>query len=285
MSARIIDGKKVANALRKEISNEVRQLKEDGITPGLAVILVGEDPASLVYVRKKNEACKEVGIYSEEYHLPAEIKETDLLELIDRLNRNSRIHGILVQLPLPSHMDQNKVIQAILPEKDVDGFHEINMGRLLLGHAGLVPCTPLGIIHLLEYYNIPIEGRVAVVVGRSNIVGKPVSLMLLQRNATVIICHSRTKDLKGITSTGDILVVAAGRPNMITGDMIKEGSVIIDVGINRLENGKLTGDVDFESASRKAGWITPVPGGVGPMTVTMLLYNTVKAARFFKCPE
>ena len=279
MSARIMDGKAVARSIREGLKEEVEGLKKKGIHPGLAVVLVGENPASMVYVKNKGEACRSAGIYSEEHKLPAETKEADLLGLINQLNKDPRIHGILVQLPLPAHINKDRILASVSPEKDVDGFHEINMGRLLIGQEGLVPCTPLGIMQLLEHYHIPVEGRFAVVVGRSNIVGKPVAMMLLQRNATVTICHTRTKNMGEVCRMADILIAAAGRPGMITADMIREGAVVIDVGINRLDTGKLAGDVDFESASKKAGWITPVPGGVGPMTIAMLLYNTVKAAK------
>ena len=279
MSANIMDGKAVARSIREGLKEEVEGLKKKRIHPGLAVVLVGENPASMVYVKNKGEACRSAGIYSEEHKLPEEMKEADLLRLIDQLNKDPRIHGILVQLPLPAHINKDRILASVSPEKDVDGFHEINMGRLLIGQEGLVPCTPLGIMKLLEHYHIPVEGRFAVVVGRSNIVGKPVALMLLQRNATVTICHTRTKNMGEVCRMADILIAAAGRPGMITADMIREGAVVIDVGINRLDTGKLTGDVDFESASKRAGWITPVPGGVGPMTIAMLLYNTVKAAK------
>ena len=279
MSANIMDGKAVARSIREGLKEEVEGLKKKRIHPGLAVVLVGENPASMVYVKNKGEPCRSAGIYSEEHKLPEEMKEADLLRLIDQLNKDPRIHGILVQLPLPAHINKDRILASVSPEKDVDGFHEINMGRLLIGQEGLVPCTPLGIMKLLEHYHIPVEGRFAVVVGRSNIVGKPVALMLLQRNATVTICHTRTKNMGEVCRMADILIAAAGRPGMITADMIREGAVVVDVGINRLDTGKLTGDVDFESASKRAGWITPVPGGVGPMTIAMLLYNTVKAAK------
>ena len=279
MSANIIDGKEVSKKIREEIREEVEKLKSVGVHPGLAVVLAGDNPASRVYVKNKGEACRSAGIHSEEHKLPADVKESELIDIINRLNKDPRINGILVQLPLPLHINKELVLKSISPDKDVDGFHEINMGRLFIGQEGLIPCTPSGIIKLLEYYNIPVEGKFAVVVGRSNIVGKPVAMMLLHRNATVAICHTRTKNLKEVCLMGDILIAAAGRQGMITGDMVKEGAVVIDVGINRMDNGKLTGDVDFESASKKAGWITPVPGGVGPMTIAMLLYNTLKAAK------
>ncbi len=279
MKANIIDGKAVARHIRENIAKEVEKLRHEGIHPGLAVVLVGDNPASMVYVRNKGEACRTAGIYSEEHRLPEDTSEGELLKLIDKLNNDSRVHGILVQLPLPELINKENILKAISPDKDVDGFHEINMGRLMSGHDGLVPCTPLGIIKLLEHYHIPVEGKNAVIVGRSNIVGKPVALMLLQRNATVTICHTRTKNMSEVCRQADILIAAVGRTHMISGDMVKEGAVVIDVGINRQDSGKLAGDVDFEGASEKASWITPVPGGVGPMTIAMLLYNTVKAAK------
>ena len=279
MSAKIIDGKAVAKHIRENIAKEVEKLKHEGIHPGLAVVLIGDNPASMVYVRNKGEACRAAGIYSEEHRLPEYTSEKELLELIDKLNKDTRVHGILVQLPLPEQINKDHILKAISPDKDVDGFTEINMGRLMTGQDGLVPCTPLGIMKLLEHYRIQIEGKNAVVVGRSNIVGKPVAMMLLHRNATVTICHTRTKNMSEICRQADILIAAVGRSRMISGDMIKDGAVVIDVGINRLDTGKLAGDVDYEGAAEKAAWITPVPGGVGPMTIAMLLYNTVKAAK------
>ena len=279
MTAKILDGKAVAKHIRENIAKEVENLRHEGIHPGLAVVLVGNNSASLVYVRNKGEACRTAGIHSEEHRLPEDTSEAELVKLIDKLNNDNRIHGILVQLPLPERINKENILKAISPEKDVDGFHEINMGRLMTGHDGLVPCTPLGIIKLLEHYHIPVEGKNAVIVGRSNIVGKPVALMLLHRNATVTICHTRTKNMSELCRQADILIAAVGRIHMISGDMIKEGAVVVDVGINRQDNGKLAGDVDFAAASEKASWITPVPGGVGPMTIAMLLYNTVKAAK------
>lgn len=279
MSAKIIDGKSVARHIIENIAKEVNKLRHEGIHPGLAVVLVGNNPASMVYVRNKGEACRSAGIYSEEHRLPEDASEDELLRLIERLNNDNKINGILVQLPLPERINKDNVLKAISPEKDVDGFHEINMGRLITGQDGLVPCTPLGIIKLLDHYHITVEGKNAVIVGRSNIVGKPVALMLLNRNATVTICHTRTKNMQEVCRQADILIAAVGRSHMISGDMIKEGAVVVDVGINRQADGKLAGDVDFERASEKASWITPVPGGVGPMTIAMLLYNTVKAAR------
>ncbi len=277
--AEIIDGKKVAEETRKEIALRVEELKtKTGITPGLAAVLVGDDPASQIYVRNKRKACDKVGIYSEEYKLPETTTQKELINLIDQLNNHEKIHGILVQLPLPNHIDENVIIQSISPFKDVDGFHPENVGLLVSGKPRFISCTPYGIIKMLDYYNIDIKGKEAVVVGRSNIVGKPVSFLLLHRHATVTICHSRTKRLDEVTKRADILVAAIGKANMITADMVKEGAVVIDVGINRKEDGKLTGDVDFNGVSQKASYITPVPGGVGPMTITMLLWNTVESA-------
>lgn len=274
----LINGNLISKTILGQIDEEVAQLKERGITPGLAVIIVGQDPASQVYVGKKEKACQAHGIYSERYDLPETISEADLLNQIDQLNEKSDIHGILVQLPLPKHISEKKVLERIRPEKDVDGFHPVNAGKLVVGEDAFIPCTPHGIIQMLDAQGIDIAGKHAVVVGRSNIVGKPVATLLLQRNATVTICHSKTKDLKAVTQLADILVAAVGKPNFITADMVKPGAVVIDVGINRLE-GKLVGDVDFEAVKEVAGAITPVPGGVGPMTITMLLYNTVKAAK------
>jgi methylenetetrahydrofolate dehydrogenase (NADP+)/methenyltetrahydrofolate cyclohydrolase len=274
----IIDGKKIAQEVRNEVKEEVKELKKKGIAPGLAVVLVGENPASLVYVRQKEKACEEVGIVSYKYTLPEDTTEEKLLSVVDELNNEERIHGILVQLPLPEHLDEKRVIEEISPEKDVDGFHPLNMGRLFVGEPSFVPCTPRGVIELIERSGFEIKGKKAVIVGRSNIVGKPVAVLLLMRHATITVCHTRTKDLAAETREADILVVAAGRPKMITGDMVKEGVIVIDVGINRVD-GKLVGDVDFDSVSPKAGAITPVPGGVGPMTVAMLMKNTLEAAK------
>ena len=278
MSAKIIDGKTVALEVRKQWKQRVNQLKDSGILPGLAVIIVGNNPASQVYVRNKIKACHEVGIHSELIELPEDVSEQQLLTAIENLNRNTLIHGILVQLPLPRHIDVNTVLETISVEKDVDGFHLYNLGALMAGNTIFPPCTPYGVQCLLEYCNIPIEGQNAVIVGRSNIVGKPMALMLLQKNATVSICTSKTRDLKQFTSLADILVVATGKPNLITAAMVKPGSTVIDVGINRLDDGRLVGDVDFEGVKEVAGYITPVPGGVGPMTITMLVANTVIAA-------
>ncbi len=278
MTAQIIDGKAIAQEVRAAWKVRADALKARGITPGLAVIIVGEDPASKVYVSNKVKACAELGLHSEHIVLPADTPEATLLAKISSLNADSKIHGLLVQLPLPKHIDSNQVLLAISPEKDVDGFHPMNVGALVGGNTELPPCTPHGAMMLLEKMGITLEGKHAVVVGRSNIVGKPMALMLLQKNATVTICTSKTIDLAKYTRDADILVVATGKPQMITGDMIKPGAAVIDVGINRLANGKLVGDVDFDSAKKVAGWITPVPGGVGPMTITMLVANTVRAA-------
>lgn len=273
----LIDGKKVAKELRDAIGREVTELKaQSGKVPGLATVLVGEDPASAVYVRSKNKICKELGFVSLEHILPEDTREKELLTLVGELNRNEAVSGILVQLPLPKHIDSIKILEAIDPAKDVDGFHPVNMGRVMMGTATLAPCTPSGIIEMLDRYGVEIEGKHAVVLGRSNIVGKPVALLLLHRNATVTLCHSRTRDLPRVTRTADILIAAVGRPNMVTGDMVKEGAVVIDVGINRVD-GKLVGDVAFDEVEPKASLITPVPGGVGPMTIAMLMHNTLKA--------
>ncbi len=276
----IIDGKKVAEHLRKEVREEVKKLKEEtNIVPGLAAVLVGNNPASQIYVRNKRKACEEVGIYSEEYNLPEDITEGDLLSLVEKLNHDEKIHGILVQLPLSKQINEPKILRAVSPMKDIDGFHPENVGLLVEGNPRFIPCTPYGIIKLLDYYGIEIQGKEAVVVGRSNIVGKPVSLLLLHRHATVTISHSRTRSLAEVTLRADILVAAIGRSKLITEDMVKEGATVIDVGINRLPDGKLSGDVDFERVSEKASYITPVPGGVGPMTIGMLLWNTLSSAK------
>lgn len=277
--AQIIDGKKISAEVREELKAEVAKLKEKGLTPGLAVVLVGENPASQIYVRNKTKACEEVGIKSFQHTLPGDIKEEELLSLIRELNAAKDVHGILVQLPLPSRMDSEAVLDLISPSKDVDGFHPYNMGRLMIGNALLQPCTPYGIMRLLDSTGVDASGKNAVIIGRSNIVGKPMAMMLLKRNATVTICHSKTKDLPEKVREADILVAAIGRDRFVKGDWIKEGAVVIDVGMNRAPDGKLTGDVDFDAASLKASHITPVPGGVGPMTIAMLLKNTVAAAR------
>lgn len=278
--ANIIDGKKVAEEVKKEVAQEVKKLKEErGIVPGLAAVLVGDNPASQIYVRNKRRACEEVHIYSEEYRLPEETPESELLSLIERLNRDNKIHGILVQLPLPKHINETRILRTVSPLKDIDGFHPENVGLLVEGNPRFIPCTPHGIIRLLEHYGIEIQGKEAVVVGRSNIVGKPAAILLLHRHATVTVCHSRTRELKEVTRRADILVAAIGRERFIKEDMVKENVVVIDVGINRLPDGKLVGDVDFENVSRKASYITPVPGGVGPMTIAMLLWNTLQSAK------
>jgi len=277
--ANIIDGKAVAAEIRAKIKKDVEQLKSKGIVPGLAAVLVGDNPASQVYVRNKRKACEEAGIYSEEHKLPADLTQEALVKLVNDLNINKKINGILIQLPLPKHIDSKVILECVSPDKDVDGFHPYNVGRLTVGDPIFSPCTPHGVIVLLEHYRIKMDGMNAVVVGRSNIVGKPVALMLINRNATVTVCHSKTKDLEDRCRKADILIVAAGRPRMIRGDMVKEGAVVVDVGINREDNGGLVGDVDFEEVSKRAGWITPVPGGVGPMTIAMLLNNTVESAK------
>ncbi len=276
--AKIIDGKQIAAKVREEIKEKTALLIEQGVQPGLAVIIVGEDSASQVYVRNKIKACAEVGFYSENYELPADITEGELLGLVEKLNGDPAIHGILVQLPLPKHLNEEKVIAAINPEKDVDAFHVRNVGKIMLGDYDFLPCTPAGVMKLLEYSGIDVAGKDCVIIGRSNIVGKPQAMLMLHANATVQICHSKTRDLAKKTAAADILVVAIGKAKFIKGDMIKEGAVVIDVGMDRDENGKLCGDVDFDSCFEKASYITPVPGGVGPMTITMLLQNTLSAA-------
>ena len=275
---KLIDGKQLAQKRREEIKRTVEQLKAKGIVPGLAVVLVGEDAASQIYVRNKEKACEEVGFYSEVYRLPESTSQEELLQLIKRLNHDEKIHGLLVQLPVPTHIDEKAVIHAIDARKDVDGFLPENLGSLLIGEPAFEPCTPKGCIDLIKQTGIEITGKKAVVVGRSNIVGKPVAMMLLRENATVTICHSKTKNLKEELLTADIVVAAVGKSNFITGDMIKDGAVVIDVGMNRLENGKLTGDVDQASLEGRDCWLTPVPGGVGPMTITMLMQNTLESA-------
>ncbi|ANS74928.1 bifunctional 5,10-methylene-tetrahydrofolate dehydrogenase/5,10-methylene-tetrahydrofolate cyclohydrolase [Paenibacillus yonginensis] len=279
MTAPIINGKQVSEEIRSQIRIEVEELKGKGVQPGLAVVLVGEDPASQVYVRNKEKACVDLGFYSEVHRLPASTTQEELLVLIDKLNGQASIHGILVQLPLPSHIHEKSVIDAISVEKDVDGFHPVNVGNLVIGDDSLLPCTPAGVIELIKRAGIEISGKHAVVIGRSNIVGKPVSLLLQRENATVTMCHSRTANMKELTKQADIVVVAIGRANFVDASYIKPGAVVIDVGMNRLENGKLAGDVDFASVQEVSGPITPVPGGVGPMTITMLMKNTLIAAK------
>jgi methylenetetrahydrofolate dehydrogenase (NADP+)/methenyltetrahydrofolate cyclohydrolase len=282
MSAKIIDGKGIASKIQEEIAREVQALKKKkGIVPGLAAILVGDHEASKIYVRNKEAACKKVGMFAEQHLLPATVAEEQLLHLITTLNHDPKIHGILIQLPLPKTLSDDKILTAVAPEKDVDGFHPINLGRLLEGRAQWAPCTPMGIIKILESIDCKIEGKNAVVVGRSKIVGRPTALLLMQHHATVTICHSHTADLRGEVGRAEILIAAMGRAEFIKGDWIKPGAVVIDVGINRMPDGKLVGDVEFEAARNRAGWITPVPGGVGPMTVTMLLWNTLQAAKEF----
>lgn len=278
MSADIIDGNTIARKIRAELKIRAENLAKEGIQPGLAVILVGDDPASGIYVRNKAKACRESGIRSEVYNFPGKTSQETVLQQIHALNANPEIHGILVQLPLPRHFESHRIIAAIAIEKDVDGFHPCNVGALVTGNALFFPCTPYGVMMMLKEHELLIEGRHAVVVGRSNIVGKPMSLMLLEKGATVTICSSKTRNLGEHTRNADILVVATGKPRMITAEMVKSGATIIDVGINRMDDGTLCGDVDFMSIKEKAGYITPVPGGVGPMTITMLMSNTIEAA-------
>ena len=278
--AEIINGKIASQHLRAELAEDIASIKSNfNITPGLAVIMVGDNPASAVYVRNKHKACSEVGIKSYQIELPEQTSEEELLAKINELNHDDAIHGILVQLPLPNHIDENKIINQISPDKDVDAFHPANVGRIMIGDYSFLPCTPAGIMQLLQFYGIEVNGKRCVVVGRSNIVGKPMAMLLLERNGTVTVCHSRTKNLAEITKEADILVIAVGKANFLKADMVKSGAVVIDVGINRLPDGSLTGDVDFEAVLNVASYITPVPGGVGPMTITMLLKNTLTAAK------
>ncbi|MCT4792475.1 MULTISPECIES: bifunctional methylenetetrahydrofolate dehydrogenase/methenyltetrahydrofolate cyclohydrolase FolD [Exiguobacterium] len=274
----VIDGKQVAQSYRLKLKEEVARLKEERIQPKLTVILIGEDPASQSYVRGKEKAAQEIGMDSDLIRLPEETKESELLHLIERLNADASVHGILVQLPLPKHIDESKVIFAIAPEKDVDGFHPVSVGKMIIGEPTFLPCTPNGILHLVKEMNVPIAGRHVVVVGRSQIVGKPVGMLFLNESATVTYCHSKTADLGAMTRQADILIVAVGVPKLITADMVKPEAVVIDVGVNRVD-GKLVGDVEFEAVKEVASMITPVPGGVGPMTITMLLHNTIEAAK------
>ncbi len=275
----IIDGKKVSANVRARVADEVAALKEKGINTTLAVIIVGDDPASRTYVNNKKKACAECGIISEEYALPAETTQEELLSLVDQLNKRDDVNGILCQLPLPKHLDSEIVIEAISPKKDVDAFHAVNVGKIMISNYDFLPCTPAGVMEMIASENIDVEGKNCVVIGRSNIVGKPMSMLLLHKNATVTICHSRTKNLAEVTSKADILVAAVGRAKFVKADMVKEGAVVIDVGMNRDENGKLCGDVDFAEVETKASAITPVPGGVGPMTIAMLMQNTLKAVK------
>ncbi len=280
MAAKIIDGKKIAELTRADIAARAAKLEaQSGVKPGLAVIIVGDNPASQVYVRNKKKACEQAGMYSVVVEMPGDTTQEALMKQIEALKTDDKIHGILVQLPLPAHLDEDAVIAAIPPEKDVDAFHPVNTGKIMIGDYDFLPCTPAGVMKLLEHEGIEISGKECVVVGRSNIVGKPQAMLLLHANGTVTVCHSRTKNLADVTRRADILVVAIGKANFITGDMIKPGAVVIDVGMNRLEDKKLCGDVDFASCSEVAGAITPVPGGVGPMTITMLLENTLTAAK------
>ncbi len=278
--AKIIDGKAISKDIREEIKNEVAERVANGLCrPGLAVIIVGEDPASQVYVRNKKKGCEEVGFYSEVYELPAETTQGELNALVDKLNADDKIHGILCQLPLPKHLDENEVILRIDPKKDVDAFHPYNVGKIMIGDYDFLPCTPAGVMALLERSGIEVSGKECVVVGRSNIVGKPQAMLLLHANGTVTVCHSRTRDLTAVCRRADILVAAIGKADFFGADMVKEGAVVIDVGMNRRPDGKLTGDVNFAEVEPKASYITPVPGGVGPMTITMLLKNTLTAAK------
>ncbi|HHX56429.1 MAG TPA: bifunctional methylenetetrahydrofolate dehydrogenase/methenyltetrahydrofolate cyclohydrolase FolD [Clostridiales bacterium] len=277
--ANLIDGKEVSAKVKSEVRDETAKLKEQGITVGLAVVIVGNNAASRVYVNSKKKACEEVGFNSYEYSLDENITQQELLDLVDVLNNDDKVNGILVQLPLPKHIDENAIINSISPDKDVDAFHPFNVGKIMIGEFAFLPCTPAGVMELIDSTGVDISGKSAVVIGRSNIVGKPMSMLLLHRNATVTICHSKTTNLADVCKTADIIVAAVGRANFVTEDMVKEGAVVIDVGMNRLDNGKLCGDVDFDSVSKKAGYITPVPGGVGPMTIAMLMKNTLTAAK------
>ncbi|HEY6289694.1 MAG TPA: bifunctional methylenetetrahydrofolate dehydrogenase/methenyltetrahydrofolate cyclohydrolase FolD [Nitrospiraceae bacterium] len=280
MTARLIDGKALALQVRERLATESAVvLAKTGMKPGLATILVGDDPASHLYVKSKQKACDAAGIYIDDHKLPANTTQAELLALIEKENADPKIHGILVQLPLPKHIDSKVVLEAVSPDKDADGFHPYNFGRLVEGHPVFEACTPKGVIKMIESTGVSIEGKRAVVLGRSNIVGKPLALMLLQRNATVTICHSKTKDLPAVCREAELLLVAIGRAKFVTADMVRDGAVVIDVGTNRLPDGKVVGDVDFEPVSQKAGWISPVPGGVGPMTIAMLLDNTVESAK------
>lgn len=276
---KLISGKEVSEAVKLRVADEVKELKAQGIEPCLAVILVGDDPASRVYVNNKKKACEFCGIRSLEYVLPADTKEEELIELVEKLNNDKSVNGILCQLPLPKHLDEKKVLNLIKPEKDVDAFHPENVGHIMIGDFNFLPCTPAGIMEMFRYENISLDGKNCVVIGRSNIVGKPMAMLMLKENATVTICHSRTKNLKEIVAGADVVVAAVGRPNFVTADMVKDGAVIIDVGINRMDDGKLCGDVDFEACKEKASYITPVPGGVGPMTIATLMQNTITATK------
>lgn len=288
MAAELIDGKLLAQEMKAELKDQVSKLIDKGVTPGLGVILVGDNPASKSYVTSKEKSCERIGVFSDDVRLPEDISEKDLLTHVERMNNDDRIHGILVQLPLPKHIDTNRIINAISPEKDVDGFHPVSVGKMVLGQETFLPCTPHGVLKLLERYDVPTEGAEVLVIGRSNIVGKPVANLLMRKdnpgNSTVTVCHTRTKDVLVHSKTADIIIVASGFPNTLTADMVKEDAVVIDVGINRVEDSsrergyRLIGDADFDSLVKKVKKITPVPGGVGPMTITMLLFNTVKSA-------
>jgi len=275
----ILDGKKLSAKIKENLKKEIEELKKDGVTPGLAVILVGNDPASRTYVGMKSKACKETGIYSVVHEFPENITEKELLSTIDMINENPNIHGLLIQLPLPKHIDTTKILERVNPKKDVDGFHPYNMGRLIEGLDTFAPCTPLGVMELFKEYGIDLYGKDVCVVGASNIVGKPMWALLVNEMASVDICHIATRDLKDHTKRADIVIVGVGKPNLITADMVKEGVIVVDIGINRLDDNSIVGDVDFKNVSEKASYITPVPGGVGPMTIAMLLKNTVKAAK------
>ena len=277
--AEIISGKIVSEQVKNRVKAEAEKLKEHGVNIGLAVVIVGNDPASRVYVNSKKKACEYVGFNSYEYALDENITQQELLDLVEVLNNDKKVNGILVQLPLPKHIDENAIINAISPEKDVDAFHPFNVGKIMIGDFAFLPCTPAGVMELIDSTGVEIAGKSCVVIGRSNIVGKPMAMLLLHRSGTVTICHSKTQNLKEICKNADILVASVGKPNFVTADMVKEGAVVIDVGINRLENGKLCGDVKFDEVSEKAGWITPVPGGVGPMTIAMLMQNTLTAGK------
>ncbi|TLY35194.1 MAG: bifunctional methylenetetrahydrofolate dehydrogenase/methenyltetrahydrofolate cyclohydrolase FolD [Nitrospirae bacterium] len=280
MAAHLIDGKVLSQTVRDQIAKQTAELlARSGIKPGLAAVLVGDDPASHLYVKNKEKACEAVGIYVADHKLPASTTQNELMALIDKLNRDAQIHGILVQLPLPKQIDSKVVLDLVSPDKDADGFHPYNIGRLVEGHPVFEACTPKGVIKMIESTGVGIEGKRAVVVGRSNIVGKPVALMLLHRNATVTVCHSKTKDLPAVCRSAEILVVAIGKARFVTADMVSDGAVVVDVGVNRTADGKFVGDVDFEPVSQKAAWISPVPGGVGPMTIAMLLQNTLESAQ------
>lgn len=279
MATEIINGKEISAAVKQRIKGEVEALKGEGVSVGLAVILVGENPASKVYVANKKKACEELGIKSFEFKLPEETSEQELLDLVKKLNADSEVNGILCQLPLPKHLDEATVINTIVPEKDVDAFHPVNVGKIMIGDFDFLPCTPAGIMEMLSFMNVDVCGKECVVIGRSNIVGKPMAMLLLHKNATVTVCHSRTKNLKEVTARADVLVSAVGKVNFVTADMVKDGAVVIDVGMNRNSENKLCGDVDFENVAPKCSAITPVPGGVGPMTIAMLMQNTLTAAK------